>query len=174
MNGASGLLACHDAARTAIECDGAAISFGELRDRVARAAGAWRARGLQAGQPVAVKLPDGIDWAVAWLSAVWAGGSFRAAGQGQPARIFAAGEVQFSALAFWSSPATRARYPVRWRVQTPAGEFEVQALVDAQELDSRSSTGTVYWEGLSELRRNGQRVGAGYLEMTGYVAPLQL
>lgn len=111
-------------------------------------------------------------------SAVWAGGSFRAAGQGQAARNFAATEVQFTALAFWTSPATRGRYPVRWRVQTPVGEFEVQALVDAQELDSRAGTGAVYWEGLSELRRvserGGQRVGAGYLEMTGYASPLRL
>lgn len=74
MNGAEILLARHDAARPAIECDGVTIGFGELRERVARAAGAWRANGLQPGQPVAVKLPDGIDWAVAWLGAVWAGG----------------------------------------------------------------------------------------------------
>jgi acyl-coenzyme A synthetase/AMP-(fatty) acid ligase len=74
MNGASGLLARHDAAHTAIECQGVAIGFGALRERVARAAGAWRARGLQPGQPVAVKLPDSIDWAIAWVGAVWAGG----------------------------------------------------------------------------------------------------
>ncbi len=74
MNGAETLLARHDATRSAIECAGAALTYGELRDRVARAAGAWRALGLQAGQPVAVKLVDGIDWAVAWLGVVWAGG----------------------------------------------------------------------------------------------------
>ncbi|MDH4059783.1 MAG: AMP-binding protein [Aquincola sp.] len=74
MNGAESLLARHDAARTAIECEGVTVSFGELRERVARAAGAWRANGLRAGQPVAIKLPDGIDWAVAWLGTVWAGG----------------------------------------------------------------------------------------------------
>jgi predicted secreted hydrolase len=109
-------------------------------------------------------------------SAVWAGGSFRAAGPSVQvsARVFAAAEVQFTALAFWTSPATRARYPVRWRVQTPAGEFEVQALVDAQELDGRAGAGTVYWEGLSALRQSGQRVGWGYLEMTGYASPLRL
>jgi len=74
MNGAEALLARHDAARSAIDCAGAALTYGELRERVARAAGAWRALGLQAGQPVAVKLVDGIDWAVAWLGVVWAGG----------------------------------------------------------------------------------------------------
>jgi predicted secreted hydrolase len=51
----------------------------------------------------------------------------------------------------------------------------VRALLDAQELDSRSSTGTVYWEGLSDLLdAEGQRVGRGYLEMTGYAQRLVL
>ena len=43
-----------------------------------------------------------------------------------------------------------------------------------QELDSRASTGAVYWEGASELLQSGRRVGRGYLEMTGYVAPMRL
>jgi len=60
-------------------------------------------------------------------------------------------------------------------VQTPAGNFEVRALLDDQELDSRGSTGGVYWEGVSELLdAQGRRVGRGYLEMTGYAAPLKL
>jgi predicted secreted hydrolase len=42
-------------------------------------------------------------------------------------------------------------------------------------LDSRNSTGAVYWEGLSELLdRQGQVLGRGYLEMTGYASPLRL
>jgi predicted secreted hydrolase len=64
---------------------------------------------------------------------------------------------------------------VQWRVDTPAGSFDVASLLDDQELDSRASTGAFYWEGLSELRdARGQRVGLGYLEMTGYAAPLKL
>ena len=54
-------------------------------------------------------------------------------------------------------------------------EAFVRALVDNQELDSRNSTGAIYWEGLSELLDSkGQRVGRGYLEMTGYAQPLKL
>ena len=34
-------------------------------------------------------------------------------------------------------------------VRTPADFYTVRALVDAQELDSRASTGAIYWEGLS-------------------------
>ena len=61
------------------------------------------------------------------------------------------------------------------RIDTPAGRFTVRALLDDQELDSRGSTGAVYWEGLSELLDDqGRRVGRGYLEMTGYAARLRL
>jgi predicted secreted hydrolase len=105
--------------------------------------------------------------------AVWAGGSFRA--RGGSVQDFGAAAVQFEPLAWWSSAATRARYPVRWRVATPVGPFEVRALLDAQELDARTSTGSVYWEGLAELRDgNGTRRGWGYLEMTGYAGALRL
>jgi predicted secreted hydrolase len=42
-------------------------------------------------------------------------------------------------------------------------------------LDSSASTGTVYWEGLSDLLDSqGQPVGRGYLEMTGYAQRLVL
>jgi predicted secreted hydrolase len=48
-------------------------------------------------------------------------------------------------------------------------------VVDNQELDSRGSTGAIYWEGLSELLDgNGKRVGRGYLEMTGYAGRLRM
>jgi predicted secreted hydrolase len=106
-------------------------------------------------------------------SALWAGGSWRAAGGA--ARVFGPDEVRFTAQRVWASPATGGRYPVQWRVETPAGRWTVRALLDAQELDSRGSTGTVYWEGLSELLDvDGGRVGLGYLEMTGYVGRLTL
>ena len=104
---------------------------------------------------------------------VYAGGSFRAAGGA--VRNFAADEVRFVPRRVWTSPQSRARYPVEWTIDTPVGRYAVKSLLDAQELDSRSSTGSIYWEGLSELRNeSGQRVGLGYLEMTGYAARLSL
>ena len=75
----------------------------------------------------------------------------------------------------WTSPLSGARYPVQWRVQTPAGSFGVRAMLDDQELDSRDSTGAIYWEGLCELLDGaGRVVGRGYLEMTGMAKPLRL
>jgi predicted secreted hydrolase len=107
-------------------------------------------------------------------SPLWAGGSFRRPGDTAP-RVFATAEVRFTPGRRWASGATGASYPVEWSLETPAGRFGIRALLDAQELDSRGSTGTVYWEGLSELLdAAGRRVGLGYLEMTGYAGRLRL
>ncbi len=104
-------------------------------------------------------------------SAIYAGGSLRP--HGGVVRAFAPDEVRFTAGRVWESPGTRARYPVEWAIESPAGRHTVKALLDNQELDSRGSTGSVYWEGLSDLHdERGQRVGRGYLEMTGYAGRL--
>lgn len=106
-------------------------------------------------------------------SALWGGGSLRR--PGGAVRTFAPGEVSFEPLERWTSPVSSATYPVAWRVTTPAGVHRVRALLADQELDSRGSTGAIYWEGLSELLdEGGRRVGLGYLEMTGYAARLRL
>jgi len=105
-------------------------------------------------------------------SALWDGGSFRV---GDRALSFRQGDVVFEPERLWRSPRTQANYPVQWRLRTPAGSYTIKGVFDAQELDSRNSTGAVYWEGLCELRDSQQRlVGRGYLEMTGYAAPLVL
>ncbi len=104
---------------------------------------------------------------------LWAGGSLRH--PGSAVRVFANDEVRFTAGERWTSAASRASYPVDWRIETPAGTHRVRALLADQELDSRGSTGAIYWEGLSELLDDsGRRVGLGYLEMTGYAARLRL
>jgi predicted secreted hydrolase len=107
--------------------------------------------------------------------ALWDGGSFRHPSMGATAHIFSRGEVLFQPVRSWTSPLTRASYPVQWMVRTPADFYTIKAVIDNQELDSRSSTGAIYWEGLSELfDSNAKLVGRGYLEMTGYASPLRL
>ena len=117
-------------------------------------------------------------------STLWAGGSLRAAGASN-AEIFSESDVTFSPERSWKSPISGATYPVQWSVQirrtqpntgVPVLErYTVKAVIDNQELDSRQSTGAIYWEGLSELQDTaGKVVGRGYLEMTGYASPLQL
>ena len=105
--------------------------------------------------------------------AVWAGGSLRS-GTGN-LRVFDADEVIFQPVRSWTSPLTKITYPVEWTIRTPSATYSVKAIIDNQELDSRSTTGSVYWEGLSELA-DGQsrRVGMGYLELTGYGEPLRM
>ncbi len=105
--------------------------------------------------------------------ALWAGGSFRA--PSGALRVFEASEVRFEPTRRWTSPRTRSAYPVEWTLSTPAGRWRVTALQDDQELDSRESTGSVYWEGVSALRDDGGAiVGYGYLELTGYAGRLRL
>jgi predicted secreted hydrolase len=107
--------------------------------------------------------------------AVWAGGSFRRPSMGATPQVFSRGEVIFTPVRSWTSPLTQARYPVQWTVQTPTGVYTVRAVIDNQELDSRASTGAIYWEGLCELLDSqGTAVGSGYLEMTGYASALRL
>ena len=102
---------------------------------------------------------------------VWAGGSLR-----DPAgRItrFAPGDVAFQTLRTWRSAATGAIYPVEQElaVRLPGGvrRFRLVPLFDAQELDARRGGLPVYWEGA--VRTAG---GKGYLELTGYAAPLAM
>jgi len=107
--------------------------------------------------------------------ALWAGGSFRSPAMGAAARVFDHADVVFEPLRYWTSPLTQARYPVQWMVRTSGSSYRVKAVIDKQELDSRASTGAVYWEGLSELfDHQGNMVGRGYLEMTGYAGALRL
>jgi predicted secreted hydrolase len=105
-------------------------------------------------------------------STLWDGGSFRS---GSTLYIFKPGEVIFRPLRTWRSPNSRASYPVEWMVRTPADFYTVKAVLDNQELDSSNSTGAIYWEGLCEVwDSNNHMVGRGYLEMTGYAAPLRM
>jgi predicted secreted hydrolase len=46
--------------------------------------------------------------------------------------------------------------------------------MDDQELDSRLSTGTIYWEGAVRAFQGKDVVGRGYLELTGYWKPMKL
>ena len=110
--------------------------------------------------------------------AMWAAGTLGdKAGQ---ARKFAADEVRFEPLRHWTSPRTGVRYPVEWRLHLADGRIlQLRPLLDDQELDSRSSTGAVYWEGavrLFEVQADGgeREIGQGYLEMTGYAERLNM
>ncbi len=82
-------------------------------------------------------------------------------------------ETQFSFEAVkghaWVSEATGAAYPTRWRVAVPGEDldFELVPLVSASEFRS-AGLGVVYWEaGADAVSADGQRIGQGFLELTG-------
>ena len=73
----------------------------------------------------------------------------------------------------WTSPLTGASYPAGWTVSIP-GEgltINLQPTVANQELDTRATTGVVYWEGSQVVTavHDGRPIGGeGYVELTGY------
>ena len=102
----------------------------------------------------------------------WAGGALR--GADGRVRALARDEVSFEPLRRWRSPRTEAEYPVAMRLRAGTLELELQPLMDDQELDSRASTGSIYWEGAVRARARGSVLGFGYLELTGYWRPLKM
>ena len=103
---------------------------------------------------------------------LWAHATVREA-SGKVTR-YAPGDVGFTPQTRWKSPRTQAEYPIGTVVTTGPLRWQIVPLQPDQELDSRRSTGAVYWEGAVTILRDGKRLGRGYLEMTGYVQPMKL
>ena len=80
--------------------------------------------------------------------------------------------VVFSPRRTWRSPRTGAQYPVEVDLRVGARAFALRPWFDDQEIDARASTGTIYWEGAVRVSEAGVPRGSGYLELTGYAAPL--
>ena len=73
----------------------------------------------------------------------------------------------------WTSARTGTVYPGKWRVRVPAAGLDITLTptVPDQELDTRSTTGVVYWEGSQQVTatKDGRLVpGEAYVELTGY------
>ena len=81
----------------------------------------------------------------------------------------------------WKSPRTGADYPAGWRLTIPriGLAFDLKPTVADQELDTRASSGGVYWEGSQKATvsrigadgspRTGETPSAeAYVELTGY------
>lgn len=80
-----------------------------------------------------------------------------------------AGEASFEPTGeTWSSDATGAIYPVAWRLNVPRHGIDVtvRASVLDQEMDTRRTTGIVYWEGA--VAAQGSHSGQGFVELTNY------
>ncbi len=68
----------------------------------------------------------------------------------------------------WTSETTGAVYPIEWRVRVPKHDIDVNVVpvIENQEMDTRASTGIVYWEGAVDL--TGSHTGDGFVELTNY------
>jgi predicted secreted hydrolase len=82
-------------------------------------------------------------------------------------------DFQLTPLTYWTSPASKKKYPAKWRVQVPAQGYDltVEPLVPNQELALRffHAFTMYYWEGMCRVTgtHNGQPIiGKAYVEIT--------
>jgi putative drug exporter of the RND superfamily len=72
----------------------------------------------------------------------------------------------------WTSPLTGATYPASWHLAFNDGlTVDLRPTVAGQELDTRATTGVIYWEGsqiVSAARAGSPLGGQAYVELTGY------
>jgi predicted secreted hydrolase len=68
----------------------------------------------------------------------------------------------------WESERTGGVYPLGWRITAPAYGIDVSVspVLPDQEMDTKASTGLVYWEGA--VTASGSHKGVGYVELTNY------
>jgi predicted secreted hydrolase len=79
-------------------------------------------------------------------------------------------DVGISQGALWTSPLSRRPYPVDWDVFLRGRDIRLEPTIPNQELDTRPTTGVIYWEGSQIVSdaETGQRIGQGYVEITRY------
>jgi predicted secreted hydrolase len=90
-------------------------------------------------------------------------------------RHLPATEFEVKSRSSWTSPRTGVTYPAGWRIAIPAAELtiDLEPTLADQELDTRATTGVIYWEGSQhvEALRDGRALGGeAYVELTGYTA----
>jgi len=108
----------------------------------------------------------------------WASATLRSPSPAGPGEVttFGPEAVRWTPLQSWRSSRTGVTYPVQWRVQVGDRRYRVEPLLLDAELDSRPTTGILYWEGPIRLidETTGEEAGRGYLELTGYGGKLDL
>jgi len=105
-------------------------------------------------------------------AAYWAGGAVQ--DKRGVVRDLRPEDITFTPLRRWRSPRTDIDYPVAFSLRAGAIDITLEPLFDDQELDSRASVGTIYWEGAVRAFAGGREIGRGYLELTGYGSALKL
>ena len=83
-------------------------------------------------------------------------------------------EIIWKTRKTWRSPRSGAIYPVEQSIFINEVEYGIIPLMNDQEVDGLQSTGNFYWEGAVTLVSGKKEIGVGYLELTGYAAPLSI
>jgi len=79
----------------------------------------------------------------------------------------------------WVSPTTGIEYPASWHIQVPGAGLDIalEPTMAGQELDTRATTGVVYWEGSQRVTATLDGIpikGEAYVELTGYTRPVAI
>jgi len=123
----------------------------------------------------ALHLPDSVEVMIYLLRradgsyAPYSAGSLMQGGRVSKPLAFV--DLKCTPLHWWNSALSGARYPIEWGVRFADYDLTVRAAFEHQELDTRRTTGVIYWEGCVSVagEKAGKPVnGRGYLEMTGY------
>ena len=119
-----------------------------------------------------LQLEDGRELMLYGLRSEDDSGSPYAAGtlverDGKPTAL-APSDFVIEAAGNWTSPHSGAVYPAGWRIRVPAHglELDLAPRLDDCELDTKASTGVIYWEGPVAVTGSGR--GRGYVELVGY------
>jgi hypothetical protein len=88
-------------------------------------------------------------------------------------------EIRITPTAYWASPHTGGRYPVKWTLEIPSLHCKLTVTADLadQEMRTPRSTGVVYWEGsvkIEGIKAKKRVQGVGYVELTGYAKPFTM
>ena len=126
----------------------------------------WFALNLGDGSDVMLSLVRAIDGSqpLVYGTLVAPGGT---------TRRLSASDFTVAVTGQWTSPTTGAVYPAGWTISIPSAGItaSLSPTVSQQELDTRATTGVVYWEGSQRVEASvGGRVvgGQAYVELTGY------
>lgn len=79
-------------------------------------------------------------------------------------------DFDVAVTAQWTSPKTQAVYPAMWIVKVNGRTWMIQPVMNNQENEGSLVGSLFYWEGAVSVFENGEKIGQGYVELTGYGA----
>jgi predicted secreted hydrolase len=126
---------------------------------------------------MSLQMNDGSDLMIYRMRDVEGKADFAFATRVTPDRqthYLAGSDIQLTGSNPWRSHESGGNYPQRWEVAVSGlATFFVQTRFNDQELRPSRPPKVIYYEGAAEaLDANGNRIGLGYLEMTGYAKSL--